>query len=423
MSGRSRLSVRLTSRGWQAVVIGALIFLVARLIGTTQLHQLGYTLLALPVASLLIGFIFARGLTFFRKVVSGERISAGSPSTFDLVVDNHSRFGTSSIEGTDRLPERVELDFDPMPPKGRRNLKTSVNFHRRGVYRLGPASLSVVDPFEILSFTRTFTEPTEVTVHPRVHKLPNLPVRGGMSDSGGQGRVGQRSEEFAGLREYRRGDDRRYIHWKSFARTGELYVRETSLHAPQRYTVALDLRRTGLRTPEGPLEDSVSAAASLLAHLRSEGLPARLVQNGTSEEAEAPGEIDFHTNEAAYWREMRVLATVRVQDGEPLAERLVKESGNLGEGVLIVCRNLDDDLPASIAKLVRDGLSVVVVLIAAHSYGSYGAVVDLRKTDEQERKFAAYAEGLRRSGAATMVVRRPEGFGGMTALSGSGVRT
>lgn len=420
----SRLSVRLTARGWQAVIVGALIFIAARLIGTTQLHQLGYILLALPVVSLAIGFVFARGLSFSRKISSGERITAGNPATFDLIVTNHSRFGTSHIEGTDRLPERVELDFDPLPPKSHRNLKTGVDFHRRGIYRLGPASLSVFDPFDLIRFTRSFPERTDVTVHPRVHELPNLPVRGGLSNSGVRGRVGQRSEEFAGLRDYRRGDDRRYIHWKSLARTGELYVRETSLDAPKRFTVALDLRRTALRTPTEPLEDAVSAAASLLSHLRSEGLPARLLHNGTTdEEADGaePRREDFHTDEASYWREMRTLATVRVCDGENISETLSSETASLGEGVIIIRRDLDEELPDTASRLSRSGLSVVVVLIAAYSYEAYGSAHALKSPDERAASFDSYAESLRRVGAATLAVRRDGGVGGMSVIGG-GVR-
>jgi hypothetical protein len=75
-----------------------------------------------------------------------------------------------------------------------------------------------------------------------------------------QGSRGRRGEEFANLREYRRGDDRRHIHWKSLARTGELFVKEFSLQAPRRHTVALDLCREGLRTQENEIEDAVSVA-------------------------------------------------------------------------------------------------------------------------------------------------------------------
>lgn len=416
----SRLSVRLTSRGWQAVVIGFATVVVARLIGTTQLHQLGYVLLALPVASLIIGFAFVRGLSYSRRASSGERITAGEPVTFELVAENSSRFGTSSVEGTDRLPERTEFDFDPMTQNGSARFSTSVNFPRRGLYKLGPASLSVVDPFEMISFTRTFAGVEDVVVYPKIHDLPDFPVRGRNSDSGGRGSVGQRGEEFSGLREYRRGDDRRHIHWKSFARTGELYIKETSLDSPKRYTIALDLQKTGLRNLDGAVEDSVSLAASLLHRTRSEGLPSRLIHTGNAGGDGTEERGGFHTDDDSYWRDMRVLATVRVGEGSKggkISDMLL-EDRNLGEGVVVVSRDTPEDLPECVGRLVRNGLSVVIVLVASHTYIPGAA----SGRDGREDRFSAYAEGLVRSGAVVRVVSHTGGISGMFAPGGAGVR-
>ncbi|MGI8865749.1 MAG: hypothetical protein ACR2G1_03320, partial [Rubrobacteraceae bacterium] len=65
---RTRLRVRPTSRGWQALVIWFIVFAGARLIGTTQIHQLAYALLALLVAALVLGYFAARGLDFSRSL-------------------------------------------------------------------------------------------------------------------------------------------------------------------------------------------------------------------------------------------------------------------------------------------------------------------------------------------------------------------
>ncbi|HZA46271.1 MAG TPA: hypothetical protein VE568_13365, partial [Rubrobacter sp.] len=69
--GRSRLTVRPTSAGWQVLAAGAGVFFVARLIGTTQFHQLAYALLALPIASLALGMAGSRGIGYARSVPSG----------------------------------------------------------------------------------------------------------------------------------------------------------------------------------------------------------------------------------------------------------------------------------------------------------------------------------------------------------------
>lgn len=412
----SRLSIRPTARGWQAVVIGALALVVARLIGTTQFHQLGYALLILPVAALVLGMVTSRGLSFSRRLPRNSRITAGSPSGIGLRLDNASRFGTSVVEVSDRLPEDRDFEFSPLDAYGGASYEVPATFARRGVYHLGPAEASVVDPFDLVRFTRRFEERTEVVVYPEIHELRGFPVRGGNSDSGGRGTIGHRGDEFAGLREYRRGDDRRHIHWKSVARTGELYVKEFSLHAPKRYTLALDLRRGGLRALDGPIEDAVSTAASIMTHLDRENLPFRLMCN--NEEAEA---TEFGSDDASYWAAMRVLASVRADGREALADSVLGDENPLGEGVVLVSRHLDEDLPECVRKLRASGLSVVAALVASHTYrpseGGYGGAGE--RAAERESAFLRHAEKLDRAGASVCVVRHPEGVSG---LSGAGIR-
>ncbi len=404
----SRLSIRPTARGWQALVAGVATLFVARLIGTTQFHQLAYALLALPLASLVFGLLGSRGLLYSRVLPAGTRISAGDPSKVNLLLER-SRFAATKAGVVDRLPEPRSFEFPR--PRGRRagsRIEASLDFARRGVYELGPAEVSVADPFGLLSFARRFEQRTEVVVYPKTHDLRGFLLRGGNVDAGARGSRGRRGEEFAGLREYRRGDDRRHIHWKSVARTGELFVKEFSLQAPRRHTVVLDLRREGLRTQESEVEDAVSAAASVLAHLAHERLPVRLLCTDR-----VGASTEFAADEASYWEAMRLLATVRADGGRPLGEALLAERGNLGEGVVLVSRTRDEELPASVRKLKETGLSVIVVALATHTYrtppGSGGAA------QSREADFVRSINRLEAAGAAVRVVGHPEGVGGLSS--------
>jgi len=284
---------------------GAAVFFVARLIGTTQFHQLAYALLALPVASLVLGMAGSQGVRYARLVPPGTHLTAGGTS--DVVLElSRSRFGASEAGVVDHLPEPRALKF-PAPRGGSRTarLEVPLSFPRRGVYELGPAEIRISDPIGLLDFSRTFPEKTEVVVYPKTYPLPGFPLRGGDMEAGSRGSRGQRGDEFASLREYRRGDDRRHIHWKSVARTGELFVKEFSLEAPRRHTVVLDLRREGIRVNEDEVEDAVSAASSVLRHLAHECLPLRLLCANTARDATPFGD------DAAYLQAMRLLAQVR----------------------------------------------------------------------------------------------------------------
>ena len=81
------------------------------------------------------------------------------------------------------------------------------------------------------------------------------------------------------VREYRRGDELRRVHWRSSARVGELMVRREEQPWQSRATLFLDNR---LRAHRGQgiassLEAAVSAAASIAVHLSQRGFMVRFV--------------------------------------------------------------------------------------------------------------------------------------------------
>ncbi|MDF2701837.1 MAG: hypothetical protein K0S10_781 [Rubrobacteraceae bacterium] len=412
MGGASRLAFRPTARGWQALLVGFLVLFVARLIGTTQFHQLAYALLALTFVALVLGWASSRGLRFSRALPPGVRITAGSPARIRLLLSNDSRFGSSGVRLADRLPEPRVFEAPPLKGDETTTIEASLYFAKRGVHELGPAEVGVTDPFGLLRFVRRFGEKTEVVVYPEVHELRDFPIRGGNVEVGARGSRGQRGDEFAGLREYRRGDDRRHIHWKSVARTGELYVKEFAVEAPRRYAVALDLRREGLRALEAEVEDAVSVAASVLTRLARERLPFRLVC------ADGAGNTTaFGSGEASYWAAMRLLATARADGARRLGQAVLAEEDALGEGVVLISRTRNEDLPAGVRRLRGAGLSVVVVAIATHTYrtppGTGGAA------QSREAEFLRFVDRVEAAGAAVRVVSHPAG---VPTLSGTTAR-
>lgn len=389
---------------------GLLVLFVARLIGTTQFHQLAYAFLVLCLAALFLGWSSSRGLGFSRALPPGARIAVGSQARIRLLISNRSRFGSSGVSVADRLPDPRIFEAPPLGGHGGTTIEAPLVFARRGVYELGPAEVGVRDLFGLLRFVRRFSEKTEVVVYPRVHDLRDFPIRGENVEVGSRGSRGRRGDEFAGLREYRRGDDRRHIHWKSLAHTGELYVKEFAVEAPRRYSVALDLRREGLRTPEAEVEDAVSVAASVLTRLARERLPFRLVC------ADGPGSTTpFGSDEGSYWGAMRLLATARVDGARRLGQAVLAEGDSLGEGVVLVSRTRNDDLPACVRKLRSAGLPVVVVAIATHTYrtppGTGGAA------QSREAEFLRFLDRVEEAGAAVRVVSHPAGVAGLSGAA------
>jgi uncharacterized protein (DUF58 family) len=179
--------------------------------------------------------------------------------------------------------------------------------------------------------------------------------------------------------------------------------------------VVLDLRREGLRTQDDEVEDAVSAAASVLTHLAREGLPFRLF--GTGSDAIDTG---FGSDEDAYWRAMRLLATARADGVRPMGETVLGDRGGLGEGVVLVSRTRDEELPHCIRKLREAGLSVVVVALATHTYRTpaVAGVAPGGAGQGREAEFSRSVGRLEAAGAAVRVVSHPEGVEGLSGLRG-----
>ena len=423
--GQRRIFVRPTARGWQAVFFGTLSLTVALLIGTTQIYQLAYALAGLLLVSLALGLFLSRGLGYERRVAEGERLTAGRPAHLELVVYNVSRRRSPGVEMVDHIPRRRVFKTPPIKGSASRIVREPMLFETRGRHELGPAEVRTADPFGLLRFERRFGERTGVTVYPEVFELASFPLRSSSRETGIRGSFAQQGDEFSGLREYRRGDDRRHIHWKSVARTGELVVKEFTQEAPQRHTVILDLYRPGIGSTEAEVEDAVSAAGSVLRYLYREGLPSRLL---CSDKARATSA--FATDEAAYWRAMDLLAVAQA-DGETkpetfLDEKLRERREELGDGAVLISRSLDESLVESAERLRAAGLTIVVVALAAHTYRSGGAGHPSGASAGREAAFSEAVRRLEFAGAAVRVVRRPGALadfaGGRRATNARGTR-
>lgn len=408
---------RPTARGWQALAAAAASLAAALSLGTTQLYQFAYLLLGLLAVALVLGIFGSRTLSIQRHMPRSEGIAAGEPVGIGLRLTNSSRLESSKVEVVDRLPNRHVSEAPSVPARGEQFVETTVSFERRGVYEIGPAELIFADPFGLLRFRVEAGEKAEALVYPEVHELPARSMSG-EDETGGRSRFARRGEDLSGLREYRRGDDRRMIHWKSVARTGELIVKEFEPEAPRRYTVMLDLYDQRLshsaRDPRAAgreTEDAVSAAASVFVYLQRSGLSPRLRLNDG-----AASSTQFAAGEGDRRQAMRLLAAANADGAETTGEILNREpSSGLGEGVVLIQREStrSEDLAQALRELSSGGVSVLVLLLASHTYDSHSE----ERSRERETALGRSARLLEAEGAAVRVIRAESGVRGMSGLA------
>lgn len=274
----------LTIRGRAFLAAGVSAIVCAIALGQSTLTRVGVLLIALPLVT---AYVVGRGRyrLSLARAVSPQVIPAGQPARVVLTLRNDGRMPTGALKIEEHVPyalgSRPRFVLDGVEHGWHGSFEYPVRAEARGRYELGPMTVRVSDPFGMVELARAFRTTTPLLVTPRTVPLPAISLGGSLSGSGDQ-----RPRSFAGgsaedvtVRDYRRGDELRRVHWRSSARAGQLMVRREEQPWQTRATVFLD-NRIGAHRGQGlasSLEVAVSVAASVALHLSSRGYTVRLV--------------------------------------------------------------------------------------------------------------------------------------------------
>jgi uncharacterized protein (DUF58 family) len=238
-------------------------------------------LLALIVVSCIASARNLRRLEVARQIP--PRVRAGEEFTVHLRVTNRRRHSPAlAVRVRDALhPAAVgtaHLALPHLPAGATASLAFRARIRRRGAYRITNAMLVTRFPFGLLEHRVLRRHPSEILVTPR-EVVPSLDLDPGVRSRRRPGEIhgGRRvgTEEFLGIRDYRPGDNPRWIAWKATARQGRLMVRELDRPRRRRTVVLLDTDASALATwARSPaVERAVSLAAGVVRRLRRQRRP------------------------------------------------------------------------------------------------------------------------------------------------------
>ena len=287
MRGPGAPRTALTRRGRWLLAGGAALLVAGALLGERSVVQLAVFVLALPVVSALV-VARERFRPEVARSVDPARVRRGEVAEVSLGITSAGRGPGATWLLAEQLPPALgtERRFTlARLPVGRSTvLRYRTEPRRRGRYALGPLRSRVVDPFGLVERSNPGAGTTPLLVLPRVQPLG---VAGPLDGHGGEGSrrsIAVHGEDDVSIREYRRGDDLRKVHWRATARTGELKVRMEERPWRARTTVLLDARRPAHLIaaqhdpdPADSLEWAVEAAASIAVALGGRGHEVRLV--------------------------------------------------------------------------------------------------------------------------------------------------
>jgi uncharacterized protein (DUF58 family) len=232
---------------------------------------------------------------------------------------------------------------------------------RRGVLKFGGVTLARPDPFGLFRGFVRVRLPQTTLILPRRYPLPPIALPGAMKyQEGGVAMASSigRSDEFVSLREYRRGDPYRHIHWRSWAKTGKPIVKEFEDEFFVRHALVLD---TFIDDPRSEaFEEAVSVAASFACTLITQESLLDLLFVGPQAYCFTAGRGLAHADQM-----LEILASVRVCPDEPFGklERLIVQHAGTLSGCICVLLAWDDQRRKLVEKLAALGVPTMVLLV------------------------------------------------------------
>jgi len=336
---------------------GVIFSLVTLAVAVVALHtKINFLVLifGMLLSAVLLSFVLSRvtmqGLSFERRVPDG--VYPDQPFTIELLVANRKPWVSSyGLVVQDILPEGVTAEHPGgilVQIGGRETvaLPYTATALRRGVYPIRSVSFSTRFPFGLFHQERRRALAGELVVYPRLGQVASnfLGRAQSLAQTRRQSRTARGVEEFRGLREYRHGDNPRWIHWKTSAKLGQPLVKEYEAVVTERAFLLLDTRCAA--SGEEPLEGAISFVATLARDLMLRG---------------------FHVSLATYAPDLVVTAAMKGTGGlHAMLDVLARLEPNPGRGLFELVSE----------PRVRAEERVLTVAVLLHTDGDAAAALD-----------------------------------------------
>ncbi len=303
-----------------------------------------------------------------------------------------------------------------LPARGEAETQLEILPLRRGPLRFTGVTVARPDPFGLFRGFVRMPLPETVLILPKRYPLPDITLPGTRSYQRGgvalAAAIGE-SEEFVSLRDYRPGDPRRHIHWRSWARTGRPIVKEFQDEFFVRHALILDTFAGSEIEPGQPapgsrrekaapgdeggdaaFEEAVSVAASFACAVGTQESLLDLLFVG-------PQAVCFTTGRGLGQAEqaLEILAAVQPCTSQRfrVLEELVLRHADAVCGCVCVLLDWDEPRRELVRQLRARGLPVLVLVVVDAGMGEAFRAANVEGAPENFRALEAgkVAEGLR----------------------------
>ncbi|MDR3197302.1 MAG: DUF58 domain-containing protein [Planctomycetaceae bacterium] len=194
-----------------------------------------------------------------------------------VVVDRIQPLRNDSKEKQEKIkPYEPAVYFEYVPNGQTRKKSYAARLPQRGRYKIGPAMISTRFPFGFFRHWReqpiAHGENTEFCVYPKLGKFSTQwrtrQHEANENQQRNQYRPARVSGEFLGVRRWQRGDSKKWIHWRAWAKHQEPVVRQFEQNQNRDCAVLIDLHQK--EEPNEIQRENFELAVSFTATLVSE---------------------------------------------------------------------------------------------------------------------------------------------------------
>lgn len=213
----------------------------------------------------------------FLVEIHGENQRRHLGSSMLVIKDEIAPEGTEDGARKDGRKASVKVILPFVPARQSRKETYRVTLPRRGKYRFGPLLVSTRFPMGLVKATARFKRFERIVAFPKLGRLGPQWMRLLDSDRHGRNeahsRQGPVDGDYYGLREWRPGDSKRWIHWRTTAKLGKLAVRQFEQQQNRDMALVLDLWQPDEPTDDdlGRVEFAISFAGTVVDELARRG--------------------------------------------------------------------------------------------------------------------------------------------------------
>lgn len=255
--------------------------------------------------------------------------------------------------------------FVKVIPRDKALLSYNLNLSARGAFKIGPITMSGIDPLGFYPWTKTINSYCDIIVYPRLYTFYFNTKEG--TPSGifkSHKRIYEDLTQYKSVREYIRGDELKRINWKVSARMNTFFtnIYELTFNSDILFLLNLNAKDYPLRYRHFNIELSIEVLSSMVHFFINKGQRIGLISNGTIDNNSVITEIGRGTEQGVLILEL--LAKIKeVETDENIFELLKTFSLPSRTTIIFITPSLTESYCNYIDKLKRKNVDLFTFIL------------------------------------------------------------